>query len=88
MKLRNELTSVDQQLQQSGGSSMPESKDAQKKKLQEAQVALDAKVKQLEKESDDVTATPLDAKVDSLATYAPVDLEVEKQRILDSYAGK
>ena len=62
--------------------------EAEKKRLQNLEGSLTAKSKQLANSNDDVVATPLDAKIASLSSYAPIDFEKEKQRILDSYSLK
>ncbi len=94
--LRTRLTMLQQQAAQVGNNdnatqneaAKKQAVEAEKKKLQSQVGMLEAKSKQLSSGSDDVVSTPIDAKLASLFSYAPIDLEKEKQRILDSYAVK
>ena len=92
-RLRQELTAIQQQIGSasvSGGqpAAIKQGKESEKKRLENLQTSLEAKDKQLASASDDVVSTPLDAKIALLSTYAPIDLDQEKQRILDSYTPK
>lgn len=92
-RLRQELTNIQQQVASMNASGVQpaaakQGQDAEKKRLQNLQAGLEAKDKRLANSSDDVAATPLDAKISLITTYAPIDLDQEKQRILDSFAGK
>jgi hypothetical protein len=62
--------------------------EAEKKQLQAKMGTLEAKTKQLAGGAEGGVSTPVDAKLVSISSYAPVDLEKEKQRILESYAAK
>lgn len=92
-RLRQELTNIQQQVASMNTSgaqpaAAKQGQEAEKKRLQNLQAGLEAKDKRLANSSDDVAATPLDAKISLITTYAPIDLDQEKQRILDSFAGK
>jgi hypothetical protein len=90
-RLSQQLNGVNQQLNQMAGSTdKQQALEAEKKRLQNAEDALNAKSKQLSSpgSDDDLAQSPIEARMNSLATYAPVDLEAERQQILDSYAAK
>jgi hypothetical protein len=92
-RLRQELNNVQQQLANAGTAGNPADASKQKleteqKRLQGLQARLEARGKQLASAPDDTLTTSLDSKIAMLSTYAPIDLDQEKQRILDSYIAK